>query len=143
MNHTRLESMFLKKHTPYIHAHKTRYTHAYHAHTHDLYANVYTCTHCGHKGHLIKFCYDRMRNSNFAKKFVWVRKCANSHAPKKVWIPRFTPIVFDVSVGALTRRESIGALMVDAIRTKRSYLWLHHFQRKFGGRTTMVWRHKD
>ena len=30
MNHTRLESMFRKKHTPYIHAHKPRHTHASH-----------------------------------------------------------------------------------------------------------------
>ena len=45
MNHTRLESMFHKKHAPYMHAHKTWHTHAHHAHTHDsLYGNVYTYT---------------------------------------------------------------------------------------------------
>jgi len=52
--------MFRKKHTPHMHAHPSWHTHAYHAHTHDsMYANVYTCTHCGRKGHLAKFCYDR------------------------------------------------------------------------------------
>jgi len=61
MNHTRLESMFHKKHAPHIHAHKSRHTHTHHTHTHDsLYANMYTCTHCGRMGHLIKFCYDRI-----------------------------------------------------------------------------------
>ena len=39
-----------------MHAHKPRHTHAFHAHTHDTrYAHVYTCTHCGRKGHLAKF----------------------------------------------------------------------------------------
>ena len=42
MNHTHLESMFRKKHTPHIHIHKTRHIHAHHAHTHDLYAHVCT-----------------------------------------------------------------------------------------------------
>ena len=57
MNHMRLESMFRKKHAPHMYAHKTRHTHAHHAHTHDsLYARVYTCTHCGYKGHITKFC---------------------------------------------------------------------------------------
>ena len=47
-NHTRLESMFRKKHVPHIHAHHTRHTHAHHAHTYDyMYAHVYTYTHCG------------------------------------------------------------------------------------------------
>ena len=70
---------------PHMHAHKSRHTHAHHAHTHDsLYAHVYTCTHCGHKGHLAKFCYDRINVSNFANKFVWVRKSANPHGFEKV-----------------------------------------------------------
>ena len=69
MNHTRLESMFRKKHAPHMHAHKTRHTHADHAHAHDfmyahahdfMYAHVYTCTHYGRMGHLAKFCYDRI-----------------------------------------------------------------------------------
>ena len=60
-----------------MHAHKSRHTHAHHAHTHDLYAHMYTCTHWGRMGHLAKFCYDRIKNLNFANKFVWVRKGAN------------------------------------------------------------------
>ena len=61
--------------------------------THEtMYAYVYTCTYCGRKGHLAKFCYDRINNSNFANKFVWVRKGANPHGSNKVWVPKFTPI---------------------------------------------------
>ena len=45
MYHTRLESMFRKKHAPPMHAHKPRYTHASHVHTHNtMYAHVYTYT---------------------------------------------------------------------------------------------------
>ena len=101
MKHPRLESMFLKKHTPHIHAYKTRQTHAHHAHTHDtMYAYVYTCTQCGRKVHLAKFCYDRIHNSNFTNRFVWVRKGANPHGPNRVWVAKFTPILFDVGVGS-------------------------------------------
>ena len=83
MYHKRLESMFRKKHAPHIYAHKSRHTHAHHAHTHDsLYASVYTCTHCGRKGHLAKFCYDRLNTLNFVSKNVWVRKGANPMAKK-------------------------------------------------------------
>ena len=68
-----------------MHAHKTRHTHASHIHTHDtMYAHVYTCTRCGRTGYLAKFYYDRINDSNFANKFVWVRKGANLHGPKKV-----------------------------------------------------------
>ena len=93
MNHTRLESIFRKKHAPHMHAPHTRHTHAHHAHTHDsMYAHVYN--------HLAKFCYDRLNNSNFANKFVWVRKGANPHGPNRVWVPKSTPIVFNVGVGS-------------------------------------------
>ena len=93
--------MFHKKHTSHIHAHKSRRAHASYVHTHDtIYAHVYTSTHCGRTGHLAKFCYDRIHNSNFANKFVWVRKGANPYEPKKIWLPKFTPIKFDVGVGS-------------------------------------------
>ena len=59
-----------------------------------------TLIHFGRKGHFAKFCYDRIYNSNFINKFVWVRKGANAHGPNKVWVPKFTPIVFDVGVGS-------------------------------------------
>ena len=88
--------MFRKKQVPHMHAHKSRHTHAPHVHTHNtLYAHVYTCTHCGHKGHLAKFCYDRVHDVNLANKFVW------AHGPNRVWVPKTTPILFDVGVGSL------------------------------------------
>ena len=84
-----------------MHAHKPRQTHAPHVRTHNtMYAYVYTCTHCGRKGHLTKFCYDRVHDENLANKFVWVRKGANPHGPKRVWVPKTTPNLFDVGVGS-------------------------------------------
>jgi len=100
MNHTRLEFMFRKKHTLHIYAHPSRHIHVPHVHRHDtLYTRVYNYTHCGHKGHLAKFCYDRINTINFASKSVWVKKGANPHGPKNVWVPKFTSIVFNVGVG--------------------------------------------
>jgi len=88
---TRLETMFSKRqtlrkshvshthhhaHTPpqpqahhehsAHHATRTHATHAHHAQTHHAfsYANVYSCTNCGRKGHSAKFCYDRINASN-------------------------------------------------------------------------------
>ena len=57
-------------------------------------------THCGRKRHLTKFYYDGIHDSNFTNKFVWVRKGANPHGPNKVWVPKFTPILFDVGAGS-------------------------------------------
>jgi len=65
-----------------------------------MYALVYTCTHYGRKGDLAKFCYDRIHNSNFANKSIWVKKGANPLGPKKIWVPKFTPIIFDVGMGS-------------------------------------------
>jgi len=99
--HTRLESLFQKKQVLSLHAHPPRYTHATHNQNHHtLYAHVCTCTHCGRKGHLAKFCYDRIHDVNLATKFVWVRKGTNSHGPKRTWVRKTTPIVFDVGVGS-------------------------------------------
>ena len=85
LNHTRLESLFRKKQILSMHAHKPRHTHASHVHSHNMmYAHVYTCTHCGRKGHLAKFCYDCIHDSNLATKFVWVRKGANPWTQKSV-----------------------------------------------------------
>ena len=99
MDHKKLESMFRKKHAPRVHVHHTRHTHASHDHTHD--AHVYTCTHCGRRGHLAKFCFDRLHtNENLAKKFVWVKEKTNPHGPKRVWVPKTTPPLFDVGVGS-------------------------------------------
>ena len=91
--------MFQKKQVPPMHAHKPRHTHAPHIPTHNtMYAHVYTCTHCGRKGHLTKFCYDKLHDSNLATKFVWVRKGAKPHGPNNVWVLNSTPIVFNVGV---------------------------------------------
>ena len=69
--------------------------------THDtMYAHVYTCTHCGRTAYLAKFCYDRIHDSIFANKYVWIRKCVNPHGLKKVWVPKSTPILFVVGVGS-------------------------------------------
>ena len=101
MNHTRLESLFRKKQVPSLHAHPSRHTHATQGHHHHtMYAHVYTCTHYGRKGHLAKFCYDRIHVDNLAKKFVWVRNDTNPHGPNKIWVPKTTPLVYDVGVGS-------------------------------------------
>jgi len=101
VSHTRLESLFQKKQVPSMHAHSPRHTHVTHGHHHHtLYAHVYTCTHCGRKGHLTRFCYDRIHDENLANKFVWVRKGTNPHGPNRVWVPKITPIIFDVGVGS-------------------------------------------
>jgi len=100
LNHTRLETLFRKKQVPHIHAHPPRHTHAPHGHHQHMYAHVYTCTHCGRNGHLAKFCFDRLNNVNLANKFVWVREGTNPHGPKKVWVPKTTPPIFDVGVGS-------------------------------------------
>ena len=91
--------MFRKKHSSHMHAHHPWHTHASHVLTHDfMYARGYTCTHCGRMGHLTKFCYDRIHDSNFANKFVWIRKGANPHRPKKIWVAKSTPILFVIGV---------------------------------------------
>ena len=66
MDHKKLEPMFRKKQGSHIHVHQSRYAHAQthtQTHTHDsIYTHVYTCTHCGRKSHLAKFCYDRIHD---------------------------------------------------------------------------------
>ena len=85
-NHSRLESLFSKKQTPHIHAHHHAYAYvARHDHTHThKHLKVYKCTHCGRKGHLAKFFFDKMHHINFAKKNVWVPLDANPLDPKKM-----------------------------------------------------------
>ena len=95
-----------------------------------MYANVYTCTHCGRTGHLTKVCYDKINILNFANKFVWVRKCANLQGPKKIWVQKFT-LFHLLYVWAFTRRESISTLMVNAFRTQRSHFMDALLSRKF------------
>ena len=59
----KMESMFSKKYTPKkhvsdLHAHKAHTDHAF------MYNKVYTCTHCGRKGYLTRFCYDKQNIIN-------------------------------------------------------------------------------
>ena len=104
-NHKKLESLFSKKQTPHVHAHHSH--HAYslfarhdHTHTH-MHPKVYKCIHCGRKGHLAKFCFDRLHHNNFAKnKNVWVSYKANPQGPKRKWVPKSPPFVFDVGEGS-------------------------------------------
>jgi len=96
MNHTRLETLIPKKQVPTLHAHPSRHTHASHDHHHHMYAHVYTCTHCGRKGHLARFCYDRIYHENLATNFVWVRKETNPRGPTRKWVPKTTSLAFDV-----------------------------------------------
>ena len=100
MNHTRLETLVRKKQVPSLHVHPSRHTHAHHGHNHNMYAHVYTCTHCGRKRHLARFCYDRLHDENLACNLVWVRKDTNPRGPKRKWVPKTTPLIFDVGVGS-------------------------------------------
>ena len=65
-----------------------------------MYARVYTCTHCGRKGHLAKFYFDRLNHLNFANKNVWVPIFTNPYGPKKIYVPKVTPTLFDIGVGS-------------------------------------------
>jgi len=102
-NHTRLEFLFSKKQTPHIHAH---HHHAYayvahhdHPHTHK-HTKVYKCTHCGRKGHLAKFYFDKINHINFANKNVWVPYKTNPKGSKRKWVSKPPPCVFDVGEGS-------------------------------------------
>ena len=102
--------MFSKKHTSHAkndkatHAntsHNThvKTTHAQNSHVHKShthyafkYGRVYRCTYCGRNGHLAKFCYDQINRTN---NLVWVHD-TNSLGPKKMWVPKSSPKLFDV-----------------------------------------------
>ena len=104
----RLEAMFPKKHVPKNHSHATHThvhksqplhhakhsNHAHTPHTHHafMYGKVFLYTYCGRKGHLVKFCYDRI---NASHNHVWARN-TNIQGPKKVWVPKSTNLLNDV-----------------------------------------------
>ena len=98
-NHTRLESLFSKKQTPHAYAHHHAYAHfAHYDHTHThMHARVYKCTHCGRKGHLAKFCFNK-EPKHFANKNVPYK--ANPQGPKRKWVPKYPPFVCDVGAGS-------------------------------------------
>jgi len=98
-DNAKLESMFRKK--PTLSSHTSHISHASHAHhvhhnnhTHHafMYANVYNCTFCGRKGHISKFCYDRLNMSNTS---IWVKK-TNTTRPKRMWVPKSSQCHVDV-----------------------------------------------
>jgi len=86
-NHSKLETLFQKKQSPHVHAHHPQHAYAHfacHDHTHpQLHTRVYKCTYCGRKGHLAKFCYDRVNHFNFVNKNVWVPNKTNPRGPKR------------------------------------------------------------
>jgi len=105
--------MFLKKHTPKKHTHathtlthKSQHLHTHHAkhttqikyvhtpHTHHafIYGKIYACTYCAQKGHLAKFCFDKINASN---NHVWIRN-ANTKGSKKIWVPKSTNMLHDI-----------------------------------------------
>ena len=89
-------------HTPksHIHTHHVRHTthtkhvHTLHSHHAFIYDRVYSCTYYDWKGHLAKFCFDRINASN---NHLWVRN-ANIEGPKKIWIPKSTNLLHDIVV---------------------------------------------
>ena len=88
--------MFKKKTTHSLHTSHTPHTHNGHQgdHSHHayMYANVYSCSFCGRKGHVSKFCYDRL---NVRNNQVWVKK-TNPTGPKRIWVPKSPHLIGDV-----------------------------------------------
>ena len=52
------------------------------------------------KGHLAKFCFDKLHHVNFANKNFWVPYKTNPQGPKRKWVPKSPPFVFDVGEGS-------------------------------------------
>ena len=83
-------------------------THGLHMHTlHIMITLILMCmlectnVHiCGCKGHLARFCYDRVNSLNFANKNVWVSNNTNPRGFTRKWVPKSPPLVFDVGVGS-------------------------------------------
>ena len=99
-NHSKLENLFQKKQAPHVHTHHPRHTYAHHDHTHShVHAKVYKCTHYGRKGHLVKFCFDKVNSINVVNNNVWVSFDANLRRLKRKWVPKFSPLVFDIGAG--------------------------------------------
>ena len=85
-----------------MYAHLIRYTYALYAHTHTTYmhARVYKCTHCDRKVHLARFYFDRINSINFVNKNAWIPYDANPRGPKKIYVSKFSPLVFDGDVSS-------------------------------------------
>ena len=76
----------------------TSHVHYDHTHSH-MYARVYTCIHCGRKSHLENF-FDILNFLNFTNNNVWVPNISSPHRLKKIWVPKFSLLVFDVGVSS-------------------------------------------
>ena len=46
----------------------------------------------------IAACFDRLNSFNFRNKNVWVLNVTNPFEPKKIWVPKSPPLIFDVGV---------------------------------------------
>jgi len=46
-----------------------------------MYDKVYTCTYCGPKGYLAKFCYAKL---NMLNKNIWIQESTNLIRPKMI-----------------------------------------------------------
>ena len=62
-----------------------------------MHSKVYKCTHCGRKGHLTKFYFDKEPKHVANKKVPYK---ANPQGPKRKWVPKSPPCVLDVGVGS-------------------------------------------
>ena len=60
-------------------------------HSVHMYARVYKSTHYGRKGHLARFCFDRLNSKIFSNNNVWVPYDANPRGPKKKWASKSPP----------------------------------------------------
>ena len=99
---------------------------------------VYKCTHCGRKGHLAKFCYDRIHHVNFAKKNCWVPLNASPRGPKKKWVPKPPPFAFNVGEGPHKTWED-WCLGSGCSWTWWTYFWDASLSRSFGGKDHQAW----
>jgi hypothetical protein len=85
IDHVKLESLFKKKNTHSSHvSHSSHAHHGNHSHHAHIYSNIYVCSFCGRKGHVSKFCYDRL---NVTNNQVWVKR-TNNPGPTKIWVPK-------------------------------------------------------
>ena len=97
-DNARIESMFKKKTTHSSHTSHTPHIqnghHGDHSHHAYMYANVYRCSFCGRKGHVSRFCYDRL---NVTNNQVWVKR-TNNPGPTKIWVPKSPHSHVDIGI---------------------------------------------
>jgi hypothetical protein len=92
-DNSKIETLVKKKLTHTSQASHNSHTHkSNHSHHAYMYTNVYKCAFCGRKGHISKFCYDRLnvRNNN-----TWVKK-TNTSGPKSIWVPKSSQKIVDI-----------------------------------------------